>query len=118
MVYIFRVTNLNLSGRPKRSVSQGVYIFIPTEPSIRLSRMLQPGFSNVTALRFRHDSPYFHKYAFPQYFRTVSGIETVLVFYQDTSFINNIRSMEVNPFIRKLVAFLKKEGVFFSVREL
>lgn len=38
------------------------------------------------------------------------------IYYQYKLFINNIRSMEVNPFIRKLASFFKGKGVFMSVR--
>lgn len=59
-MYIFRVTNQQYAGRLLRSVSHGVYIFIPNDLLTRLFAILVAKHS-VRNTQVWHDSPYFHQ---------------------------------------------------------
>lgn len=116
-MYIFRVTNQNFAGGLSRSVSQGVYIFIPTNLFILLLPLLLSG-HGAACMSLCHASPNFHRFDF-------SMDKMRRFFYTRTDFvislkhkllINNIRSMEVNPFIRKLIPFFYRE-VFYPARK-
>ena len=110
------MTNRKSAGRLLRSVSQGVYIFILTEPLIHMLLMLFQGAVTLQACGSGIIGHHFHKYDFFMDImrqspcgENCSGIEYKLL-------INNIRSMEVNPFIRKLIAFFYRKGIFLLSR--
>ena len=123
-MYIFRVTNRIFAGLPFRSVSQRVYIFISTGPviyrvlAIPTRPIRLPGYIPVANMRFRAGS---YIASINTIFKDKDGkaVPTRNGFAIINKYklpINNIRSMEVNPFIRKLDSFFKGKGVFFSVR--
>lgn len=123
-VYIFRVTNQNFADRPFRSVSQRVYIFIPTEPAkCRILAVLAqpvqlPGFIYVANIQIGHGT---YVASINMSFKNendkaVPARNSLVIINKYKLLINTIRSMEVNPFIRKLDSFFKGTGVFFLVR--